>query len=109
MSITQQDRELGTAYALRPSAIRTELTAVVRGTPMGELLRRYWHPVGLISDATDIPRKVRCSRTWCSSATGVAAPARARALLHQATARCLTGGRKPPLPLLWVVDARRSA
>jgi len=59
MSITQQDRELGTAYALRPSAIRTELTAVVRGTPMGELLRRYWHPVGLISDATDIPRKVR--------------------------------------------------
>jgi len=26
---------------------------------MGELLRRYWHPVGLITDATDIPRKVR--------------------------------------------------
>ena len=26
---------------------------------MGELLRRYWHPVGLATDATDIPRKVR--------------------------------------------------
>ena len=26
---------------------------------MGELLRRYWHPVGLVTDATDIPRKVR--------------------------------------------------
>jgi len=59
MTITQRDRDLGTAYALRPPATRTELTSVGRGTPMGELLRRYWHPVGLLSDATDIPRKVR--------------------------------------------------
>ena len=59
MNITQRDRELGTAYAMRPSASRTELTEVGRGTPMGELLRRYWHPVGLAADATDTPRKVR--------------------------------------------------
>jgi phenylpropionate dioxygenase-like ring-hydroxylating dioxygenase large terminal subunit len=59
MNITQRDRDLGTAYAMRPPATRTELTAVGRGTPMGELLRRYWHPVGLVTDATDIPRKVR--------------------------------------------------
>ncbi|WP_238537008.1 Rieske 2Fe-2S domain-containing protein [Caulobacter sp. AP07] len=26
---------------------------------MGELLRRYWHPVGLSNDAGDVPRKVR--------------------------------------------------
>jgi phenylpropionate dioxygenase-like ring-hydroxylating dioxygenase large terminal subunit len=26
---------------------------------MGELLRRYWHPIGLAADATDVPRKVR--------------------------------------------------
>jgi phenylpropionate dioxygenase-like ring-hydroxylating dioxygenase large terminal subunit len=26
---------------------------------MGEWLRRYWHPVGLVADAADIPRKVR--------------------------------------------------
>jgi phenylpropionate dioxygenase-like ring-hydroxylating dioxygenase large terminal subunit len=26
---------------------------------MGELLRRYWHPVGLVADAADIPRKRR--------------------------------------------------
>lgn len=26
---------------------------------MGELLRRYWHPVGLVSDAAEVPRKVR--------------------------------------------------
>src|SRR6202043_3016673 len=30
-----------------------------RSTPMGELLRRYWHPIGLAADATDVPRKVR--------------------------------------------------
>ena len=59
MNITQRDRDLGTGYAMKPSTTRTELTAVGRGTPMGELLRRYWHPVGLVGDATDIPRKVR--------------------------------------------------
>ena len=59
MNITQRDRDLGTGYAMKPSATRTELTSVGRGTPMGELLRRYWHPVGLVGDATDIPRKLR--------------------------------------------------
>ena len=59
MNITQRDRDLGTAYAMKPSTTRTELTSVGRGTPMGELLRSYWHPVGLVTDATDIPRKVR--------------------------------------------------
>nr|WP_247511164.1 Rieske 2Fe-2S domain-containing protein [Bradyrhizobium sp. 157] len=59
MTVTQRDRDLGTGYAMKPSTTRTELTAVGRGTPMGELLRRYWHPIGLASDATDIPRKVR--------------------------------------------------
>ncbi len=59
MHITQRDRDLGTGYAMKPPSTRIELTAVGRDTPMGELLRRYWHPVGLISDATDIPRKVR--------------------------------------------------
>ncbi len=59
MNITQRDRDLGTGYAMKPSTTRTELTSVGRGTPMGELLRRYWHPVGLLNDAGDIPRKVR--------------------------------------------------
>src|ERR1044072_8136534 len=36
-----------------------ELTEVGRGTPMGELLRGYWHPVGLVSDASSTPREVR--------------------------------------------------
>src|SRR5258708_27799996 len=59
MNITHRDRDLGTGYALRPPATRTELTEVGRSTPMGELLRRYWHPIGLVADATDVPRKVR--------------------------------------------------
>lgn len=47
------------AYDLpTPSAI-TELTDVTRGTPMGELLRRYWHPVGLTADAGPTPRQIR--------------------------------------------------
>src|SRR6516165_770728 len=58
MSNRAGDRDHGTAYAMGPPVIRTELTAVGRGTAMGELLRRYWHPLGLVGDATDIPRKV---------------------------------------------------
>ncbi len=38
---------------------RSELTNVGRGTPMGELLRRYWHPIGLAADAGEMPRMVR--------------------------------------------------
>lgn len=36
-----------------------ELTEVGPGSPMGELLRRYWHPVGLADDASSQPRPVR--------------------------------------------------
>ena len=32
------------------------LTHVGFGTPMGELLRRYWHPVCLSSELTDLPK-----------------------------------------------------
>ena len=36
-----------------------KLTEVGRGKPMGELLRRYWHPAGLGKDAGSTPRAVR--------------------------------------------------
>jgi phenylpropionate dioxygenase-like ring-hydroxylating dioxygenase large terminal subunit len=49
----------GVAYELPPASSYAELTEVRRGTPMGELLRRYWHPVGLASDAGATPRPVR--------------------------------------------------
>jgi phenylpropionate dioxygenase-like ring-hydroxylating dioxygenase large terminal subunit len=49
----------GTAYELEPPAHDTDLIEVERGTPAGELLRRYWHPVALSSDATSTPRTVK--------------------------------------------------
>ena len=51
--------DTGTAYGKPPPTSKLDLAQVGPGTPMGELLRRYWHPVGLTSDANDIPRKVR--------------------------------------------------
>ena len=34
-----------------------ELTCVEPGSPMGELLRRYWQPVCLSDELRDLPRK----------------------------------------------------
>ncbi len=48
-----------TAYSKRPGTYRKELTEVGRGTPMGELMRRYWQVVALSRDATSTPRQVR--------------------------------------------------
>ena len=36
-----------------------ELTHVGPGTPCGEYLRRFWHPVGLSSELNDLPRAIR--------------------------------------------------
>jgi len=47
------------AYERPNPTFNENLTLVGRGTPMGELLRRYWHPVGLSSDAGNTPRQVR--------------------------------------------------
>jgi nitrite reductase/ring-hydroxylating ferredoxin subunit len=51
--------DAGTAYGRAAPSYRAELTEVGAGTPMGELLRRYWHPVGLAADAGERPRRVR--------------------------------------------------
>jgi nitrite reductase/ring-hydroxylating ferredoxin subunit len=51
--------DTGTGYGRAPGTYRKELAEVGAGTPMGELLRRYWHPVGLAADAGSSPRKVR--------------------------------------------------
>jgi phenylpropionate dioxygenase-like ring-hydroxylating dioxygenase large terminal subunit len=48
-----------TAYDLPEGKSQQSLVLVQRGTPMGELLRRYWHPVGLSTDATATPKQVR--------------------------------------------------
>ena len=36
-----------------------ELTSVEQGSPMGELLRRYWQPVCPSDELTDLPKKIR--------------------------------------------------
>jgi len=51
--------DTGTAYGLPQPTYRRDLTEVGAGTPMGELLRRYWHPVGLAANASATPRQVR--------------------------------------------------
>jgi phenylpropionate dioxygenase-like ring-hydroxylating dioxygenase large terminal subunit len=56
---TEPPPDEATAYTLPPPSYDAELTKVRRGTPMGELLRRYWHPIGLATDAADTPRQVR--------------------------------------------------
>lgn len=48
----------GTAYGRPTPQHDSMLTEVGPGTPMGELLRRYWHPVGLAGDAGTTPRLV---------------------------------------------------
>lgn len=53
------DIDRGTAYELAQPSSQLALTEVRRGTPMGALLRRYWHPVGMARDATETPRLVR--------------------------------------------------
>ena len=40
-------------------AENAELTHVGLGTPMGEMLRRYWHPVCLSVELDDLPKKIR--------------------------------------------------
>src|SRR6516165_6893935 len=60
MDVTQSPRrDEGTGYENRPPQYKSELVQVGRSKPMGELLRRYWHPIGLASDANGTPRKVR--------------------------------------------------
>ncbi|MCL4142191.1 UNVERIFIED_CONTAM: hypothetical protein GTU68_010278 [Idotea baltica] len=44
---------------MKPGSHDPDLTEVGPGTPMGELMRRYWHPIGLSEDATDLPSQVR--------------------------------------------------
>ena len=52
--------DTGTGYELPEPWSDPDLVEVERGTPAGELLRRYWHPFALASDATEIPKKSFC-------------------------------------------------
>lgn len=47
------------AYGLRIPEPDPQLTRVGLGTPCGELMRRYWQPVCVSADLTDLPKPVR--------------------------------------------------
>lgn len=49
----------GVAYGRQPPHHNAYITEVGAGTPCGEYLRRYWHPVAVSEAVTDTPRKVR--------------------------------------------------
>ena len=47
------------AYGYTVPQEDASLTHVEAGSPMGEVLRRYWQPVALSDDLKDLPKKVR--------------------------------------------------
>ncbi|WP_298283527.1 Rieske 2Fe-2S domain-containing protein [Novosphingobium sp.] len=49
----------GSAYDLPEPSFDADLALVGKGTPMGELLRRYWHPVYKSDKLADLPVKVK--------------------------------------------------
>ena len=49
----------GSAYGRPAQQSNKLLTEVGPGTPCGELMRRYWHPIGLSAKLGELPRKVR--------------------------------------------------
>ena len=53
------DIDQGTAYGRKPGTINRDYTETGPGTKMGELLRRYWHPVALANEATTRPKQIR--------------------------------------------------
>src|SRR5258706_13472009 len=50
-------RAMKSAYGRQVPPPDYELTCVEPGSPMGELLRRYWQPVCLSEELKDLPRK----------------------------------------------------
>jgi nitrite reductase/ring-hydroxylating ferredoxin subunit len=58
-STTSVHLDTSTAYGRPKPMSMNHLTQVGAGTPMGELMRRYWHPIGLTSDAGRTPKQVR--------------------------------------------------
>jgi len=51
--------ETGTAYGRQPGVHDRAITEVGPGTPCGEWLRRYWHPVARSADVEMVPQTVR--------------------------------------------------
>ena len=57
--VPTRDVPQGTAYGRPAQHPEAALTQVGPGTPMGELMRRYWQPVLASRNVTTRPREVR--------------------------------------------------
>ena len=101
---------MGTAYGLPAASYRSELILVSAGTPCGEFLRRYWHPVAF----RPTPRSARVrsapsARTSSSSATAQGARAwisAMRASRHQPLLWACRGAGHPLLLPRMVIRCR---
>ena len=51
--------DVGTAYGRPAPSYDATLVQVGAGTPGGEMLRRYWHPIAVAAEVGDRPRQVR--------------------------------------------------
>ena len=51
--------DTGSAYDLPVPFVDDELVRVGKGTPGGELLRRYWQPIAVAGEVKDLPVAVR--------------------------------------------------
>ena len=51
--------DTGTGYGRPTPTYNRRLVEVGPGTPMGELMRRYWQPFARVEDATAAPKRVR--------------------------------------------------
>lgn len=49
----------GSAYDRPEGTFDDEIIQVDRGTPTGEMLRRYWHPIAVADEVGDLPESVR--------------------------------------------------
>ena len=58
-TISDRKRDSGTAYGRKAQSHDPVLTEVGPGTPCGEFMRRYWHPVAVATNVTARTQKVR--------------------------------------------------
>src|SRR3954470_16543562 len=63
------------AYGRQMPAPDYELTSVEPGSPMGELMRRYWQPVCTSDELRDLPRKEKIGADRAASASNRPSPA----------------------------------
>jgi nitrite reductase/ring-hydroxylating ferredoxin subunit len=60
LTITSPRADSGTGYGRAPSSHNARLTEVGPGTPMGEALRRYWHPIASSNGLTsEVPHRTK--------------------------------------------------